>query len=131
MPEKRPASPSEAASGQKIYISESIHDRKSVFVGYYSPDVAVKGKVLQSREDVKSASHRILGWRLPSSQRTLLPGATPIFRTGHDDDGENWAGKKIEKVMEELGIQGTIMVARWYGGELLGPARFKHISTLR
>jgi hypothetical protein len=59
-----------------------------------------------------------------------LSSSRPILKTGHDDDGENWAGKKLEKVMEELDIQGVIMVARWYGGELLGPVRFKHIEDV-
>lgn len=118
MPPKRLASPEQSlARPSKIYISESIHDRKSVFVGYYSPDLSKKSKELQQRDDVRSASHRILAWRLPSNQRTLLPNAQPVFQSGHDDDGENWAGRKIEKLLEELGISGTIMVARWYGGE--------------
>lgn len=131
MPPKRPASPPEASAGpSKVYISESVHDRKSVFVGYYAPNTSTKPKELQLRDDVRSASHRILGWRLPSNQKTLLPNAQPVFKTGHDDDGENWAGKKVEKVMEELGIPGVIMVARWYGGELLGPVRFKHIEDV-
>jgi hypothetical protein len=30
--------------------------------------------------------------------------------------------------MEQLNVQGTIVVARWYGGVLLGPVRFKHIE---
>ena len=131
MPPKRPASPTPAStSASKVFTSESIHDRKSVFVGYYSPDPSKKPKELQLRDDVRSASHRILGWRLPSNQQTLLPNAQPVFKTGHDDDGENWAGKKVEKVLEELNLQGTIMVARWYGGELLGPVRFKHIEDV-
>jgi hypothetical protein len=130
MPPKRPASPLESTSAaSKIHISESIHDRSSVFIGYYDPD-GQKPKELQSRHDVKSASHRILAWRLPSNQKTLLSSSRPIFKTGHDDDGENWAGKKLEKVMEELDVQGAIMVARWYGGELLGPVRFTHIENV-
>jgi hypothetical protein len=130
MPPKRPASPIQASAEQpKTYISEPIHDRNSVFIGYYSPGTT-KPKEVQQREDVRSASHRILAWRLPSSQKTLLPNAAPVLKTGHDDDGENWAGQKIEKVMEELNLQGVIMVARWYGGELLGPARFRHIEAV-
>jgi hypothetical protein len=130
MPPKRPASPTvdDASLPSKVFISESIHDRKSTFVGYYAHH-CTKPKELQIREDVRSASHKILAWRLPSNQKTLLSSSRPIFKTGHDDDGENWAGRKIEKIMEELEVQGVIMVARWYGGELLGPARFTHIET--
>lgn len=133
MPPKRPASPAYDGAdspSSRVYISESIHDRKSVFIGYYTPNISIRPKSLQLRNDTKSASHRILGWRLPSTQQTLLPNAPPVYKSGHDDDGEQWAGRRVEKSMEELNIQGTIMVARWYGGELLGPARFKHIEDV-
>lgn len=32
--------------------------------------------------------------------------------------------------MEDLDVQGVCMVARWYGGELLGPVRFTHIENV-
>lgn len=51
-----------------------------------------------------------------------------LFETGFDDDGESYAGKKVVKVLEELGVQGVVVVGRWYGGVLLGPVRFAHIE---
>jgi len=50
------------------------------------------------------------------------------LKTGHDDDGEQWAGKRLEKVLEELDVEGSVVVARWYGGVLLGPVRFNHFE---
>ncbi|KIW03185.1 uncharacterized protein PV09_05412 [Verruconis gallopava] len=130
MPPKRPVpSDDSVVTPAKVFISESIHDRKSVFVGYFAPD-HVTPKDLQARDDVKSASHRVVAWRLPSNQKTLFSSSRPIFKSGHDDDGEQWAGRKIENLMEQLDIQGVIMVARWYGGALLGPVRFKHIEDV-
>lgn len=49
---------------------------------------------------------------------------------GHDDDGENWAGKKVERVLEMLGVTGSLVVARWYGGVMMGPARFACIESV-
>lgn len=64
-------------------------------------------------------------WRRPSSQRSL--SSKPLIESGHDDDGEKYGGKTIGKVMEAMDIQGTVVVARWYGGVMLGPVRFDHI----
>ena len=44
------------------------------------------------------------------------------------DDGEKHAGKKLEKVLVEMDVEGVVVVARWYGGILLGPVRFEHVE---
>lgn len=49
---------------------------------------------------------------------------------GHNDDGESWAGKKVERVLEMLDVTGALVVARWYGGVLMGPARFACIESV-
>ncbi|KAI9872505.1 MAG: hypothetical protein M1823_008151, partial [Watsoniomyces obsoletus] len=54
----------------------------------------------------------------------------PIYVTGSDDDGEKYGGKRIEKVLDELKVEGTAVVVRWYGGVLLGPVRFTHIENV-
>lgn len=44
---------------------------------------------------------------------------------GIEDDGESWAGSKILKVMkDQAAIDAVVIVSRWYGGVMLGPARF-------
>ena len=53
----------------------------------------------------------------------------PLFDIGHDDDGEQYAGKRLEKVLTEMNVEGAVVVARWYGGVLLGPVRFTHIEN--
>ncbi len=67
-------------------------------------------------------------WRKPSKQRALSKNLPRLFETGSDDDGERYAGKKLERVLEEAGVEGAVVVARWYGGVLLGPVRFTHIE---
>lgn len=108
-----------------IYRSSPIEDRSSKFIAFYSPTVAAKE--LQAHTDFKSASHRIAAWRKPSTQSSL--NAERPLETGHDDDGEKYGGKALEKVLLEMEVEGAVVVARWYGGVLLGPVRFDHIKN--
>jgi putative IMPACT (imprinted ancient) family translation regulator len=130
MSKKRSRSPSEDKSS--IFKSRNIEDRESTFVGIYSR--TIPAKELQKLPEYKSASHRMIGWRKPSTQQTLnaRTGATQkvIYTTGYDDDGEKYGGKRIEKVLNELNVEGSVMVVRWYGGTLLGPVRFTHIEDV-
>ena len=108
-----------------IFTSSPIEDRSSKFIAFYSPTLSAKE--LQAHTDFKSASHRTAAWRKPSSQRVL--SAQRLLETGHDDDGEKYGGKALEKVLVETDVEGAIVVARWYGGVLLGPVRFDHIKN--
>ena len=130
MSRKRALSPSPPPSASlplEIFRSAPIKDRSSIFVGAYS--LSLSAKALQGLPDCKSASHRIAAWRRPSRQRSLLPGAETLYDTGCDDDGERYAGKRLEKVLEDMNVEGSVVVARWYGGTMLGPVRFTHIET--
>ena len=109
----------------RIFKSSPIEDRSSTFVAFYSPTLAAKE--LQAHSEFKSASHRIAAWRKPSSQRAL--NAQRLLETGHDDDGEKYGGKTLEKVLIEMEVEGAVVVARWYGGVMLGPVRFDHIKN--
>ena len=108
-----------------IFTSSPIEDRSSKFIAFYSPTLSAKE--LQAHTEFKSASHRIAAWRKPSSQRAL--SAQRLLDTGHDDDGEKYGGKALEKVLTENDVEGAVVVARWYGGVLLGPVRFDHIKN--
>jgi putative IMPACT (imprinted ancient) family translation regulator len=128
---KRPRSPSptKSASGDAdhdFWVSEPIEDRSSTFRAFFSP--TMPAKELQKLDQIKDASHRILAWRSPSSQRTLV-GNVRTLETGTDDDGERYGGRHVLKVIEEMRVEGAVVVARWYGGVMLGPARFAHIEN--
>lgn len=122
MSQKRPRSPSPHPT-QHIFRSAPISDRSSKFVALYSPFLSAKE--LRAQLDIKSAIHRIAAWRKPSSQRAL--SSQRLFDTGHDDDGEKYGGKTLDSVLASMEVEGAIVVARWYGGVMLGPARFDHI----
>lgn len=45
------------------------------------------------------------------------------------DDGEKFGGEHLIKVLREEGITDVLVVcSRWFGGTMLGPARFTHIE---
>ena len=84
---------------------------------------------LQNLPSFKTATHRIAAWRTPSDQKSLTPATKVLYDLGHDDDGEKWAGGKLQHVLKETGAEGVVVVARWYGGQNIGPIRFTHIEN--
>lgn len=126
MARKRGISPAHETQPQP-FVSGTIEDRQSTFIAHFSPTTTAKS--LQAAPELKTASHRIAAWRKASTQRTLSADRQ-IFSTGSDDDGEKYAGKRLERVLNEQNVEGAIVVARWYGGVLLGPVRFTHIENV-
>ncbi|KAK5154048.1 hypothetical protein LTR04_006100 [Oleoguttula sp. CCFEE 6159] len=126
MPPKRSRSPTSPSPSQ-IYRSTPIEDRSSTFIAYYSPSLPVK--TLETHPDFESASHRIAAWRKPSTQSALLPNSQRLYDVSHRDDGERNAGQRLAKVLVEMQVTGAVVVARWYGGIMLGPIRFNHIEN--
>jgi putative IMPACT (imprinted ancient) family translation regulator len=117
--------PRDSPSEPTIYRSAPIEDRDSTFIGLYSPDLGPKD--LQKLHELKSASHRMLAWRRESNQQSLT--SSKQYVTGNDDDGEKYGGRKVENVLIRMKVTGACVVARWYGGTMLGQARFAHIEN--
>ncbi len=124
MSQKRPRSLSPDSSPE-TFKSSPIEDRSSTFIALYSPTLTAKE--LQAHNEFKTASHRIAAWRKPSAQQAL--DRQRVFETGYDDDGERYGGKNLERVLVEMSVEGAVVVARWYGGVMLGPVRFEHIKN--
>ena len=110
-----------------IFRSASVEEQKSVFIAAFSSSLSVKA--LQSLPEFVSATHRIAAWRKRSRQRTLAPESKILYDLGHDDDGEKWAGARLQHVLNDMQIEGAVVVARWYGGTNIGPIRFTHIEN--
>jgi hypothetical protein len=127
-----------------IFTSDTIIDRSSAFTAIYSPTLSARA--LQASSSVATATHRIAAWRVPSRQITLnslakfagvasaqtqphTTATTQLYDAGHDSDGEKGAGRRLEKVLADEGVEGSLVVGRWYGGVMLGPIRFTHIET--
>ncbi|KAL7277763.1 hypothetical protein ACG7TL_008705 [Trametes sanguinea] len=121
-----------------LATSQEVRDRGSIFVANVfsatSPDEARKAvhHLKHVAHGHRPATHEIAAWRC----MVLKPGKTGLggpddfeVVSGYDDDGEKYAGGRVLKVMQAEGvIDAVVVVSRWYGGEMLGPARFDHIE---
>ena len=108
--------------------SDTIVDRKSTFQAH----VALISSVEESKElmrflctdnKIARATHNI--WAL----RIVQPNGVII--SDNDDDGETAAGGRLMHLLDMMKVENAVcVVSRWYGGILLGPARFKHINNV-
>ncbi|PVH97797.1 hypothetical protein DM02DRAFT_67774 [Periconia macrospinosa] len=125
---KRERSPSPKTDPIPNYFRSSrIIEGTSSFEAAFSPDISAK--TLQTLPEFASATHRIAAWRRRSRQRSLMPKTKILYDTGHDDDGEKYAGSRLQHVLNDSQVEGEIVVARWYGGQNIGPIRFTHIEN--
>lgn len=113
-----------------IYHSHRITDRKSKFQAHFArcySEEEVRLVIQTVRDDPKcsEAVHPcIYAWKLEgSTQGEELAGSS--------DDGEGGAATFLENLLQTRNISnGLLMVTRWFGGTLLGPDRFRHISGI-
>lgn len=135
-----------------------INDRDSLFVGFVyalsAPSQAEITHCLSHLTKVVQPQH-IPTDRLPPAMQHLAPsrrGATHDMHAwrclalkrgrdglggpedfgleeGQEDDGEKYGAKEIAKAIKMYGATDVlVIVSRWYGGTMLGPARFRHIE---
>ncbi|CAO2649103.1 Nn.00g100520.m01.CDS01 [Neocucurbitaria sp. VM-36] len=121
---ERSASPS---SESGVFRSARIEEQKSVFVAAFSPSSSAKA--LQTLPEFRTATHKIAAWRKRSRQKSLMPDSKILYDLGHDDDGEKWAGGRLSNVLKDTQVEGVVVVARWYGGQNIGPIRFTHVEN--
>lgn len=144
MPAKRSLSPSTSSSiataetpvPPPIYHSKSaIEDRSSTFRAAFIPLLSSQSskpsgptaaRQLQALPDFADATHRVVAWRCRGSQKTI--SGVGLLDLGHDDDGETYGGKTLERLLDRERIEGAVCVARWYGGVMLGRVRFDWIQ---
>ena len=73
---------------------------------------------------IARATHNMLAYRFVDADRS------GVLVSDNDDDGEAGSGAKLAGLLELTGAQNVlVVVSRWFGGVLLGPARFKWIAT--
>lgn len=86
-----------------------------------SPDSSLVRQVMDAllgNSKVQQASHNMMAYRLPN-------------RDDFDDDGEAQAGKRMLHMLQMMNVSETmVVVSRWFGGTLLGPARFGIINNV-
>ena len=77
-------------------------------------------ELLFNDKKVAKATHNMFAYRF-TNDGTLV--------SDNDDDGEKGSGSKIAALLELSHVENVlVVVSRWYGGTLLGPARFKWIA---
>lgn len=127
VPRIAPQLEAELPEGCKLYTSEPILDRKSVFIGYAckitSPaDVSRVVNYLLSDRKIAKATH-------PTMLAYRVRGSGDIIHQDNDDDGESAAGSRLAHLLQILELEDVlVVVTRWYGGIHLGSDRFKHIN---
>ncbi|KAH9174944.1 ribosomal protein S5 domain 2-like protein [Lactarius sanguifluus] len=123
---------------EPLATSTEILDRQSTFVAHIfraaTPQKArsIHSHVRQVLHAKRPASHEIMAWRcmVLKEGRTGLRGDDDFkIEEGSEDDGEQWAGTHVLKMMRsEAIVDAVVIVSRWYGGTMLGPIRFTHIQ---
>ena len=77
-------------------------------------------ELLFNDKKVAKATHNMFAYRF-THDGTLV--------SDNDDDGEKGSEKKIAALLEMCHVEDVlVVVSRWFGGSLLGPARFKWIA---
>lgn len=108
---------------QAMAISQEVRDRGSTFVAsiYQASTVEEAQSRIKHVKHVvhgaKPASHEIAAWRC----MVLKNGCTGLggpddfeLKIGSSDDGENWAGGRVLKVMQRHAIMNAVVVvSRW------------------
>lgn len=110
-----------------VFKSATIEEQTSSFVGAFSPSLSIKE--VQKLPEFRTATHKMAAWRKRSRQKSLMPDTKILYDLGHDDDGEKWAGGRLQNVLKDTEAEGVVVVARWYGGQNIGPIRFTHIEN--
>ncbi|ORE06675.1 UPF0029-domain-containing protein [Rhizopus microsporus var. microsporus] len=115
-------------SPPKIFSSEPLVDRKSVFVAHVAKvdnvhQVKLVISCLLENKKIAKATHNILAYRITMPDGKVLQD--------NDDDGETAAGSRLLHLMQILQVENAVViVTRWYGGVPLGPDRFKDINNI-
>lgn len=112
----------------KVISGERVYEKKSSFQAHMAPvssseEVEAVIDTLLENSKVKSATHPvIMAYRIEIGNG--------MFLQDYDDDGESAAGGRLLHLLQVADVRNVvIVVSRWYGGILLGPSRFMHITN--
>ncbi|EKM53376.1 uncharacterized protein PHACADRAFT_99607 [Phanerochaete carnosa HHB-10118-sp] len=121
-----------------LATSQEIRDRGSTFIAnaFRASNDEEARKAVNYLKNVmhgqKRATHEMYAWRcmVLKQGKTGLGGEEEFeVKQGNEDDGEKFGSARVMKIMQAEGvIDAVVVVSRWYGGEMLGPARFNHIE---
>lgn len=116
-------------SNLAIYHSVALVERKSTFIAHCC-EVRSMDQVREFRCIVLAdkrygrATHNIFAYRFTCA-------VSGVVYNDCDDDGESAAGARLAEMLRLMNLTRgvAIVVSRWFGGQLLGPDRFKLINN--
>ncbi|GKT44104.1 protein IMPACT-B [Colletotrichum spaethianum] len=84
---------------------------------------ALVHSLLLSEPHLQTATHNAWAYRVPKQGRVAGMGEV---HEACEDDGETGCGEFILRLMREAGVVDVVVVlSRWFGGEMLGPDRWR------
>ena len=133
-----PPPPPDAAAADMAYAARAaalriashppVTVKRSTFQAHVAPvaspaDARAAVDCLLSHRRIAAATHNIMAYR-------IVDGVTGAVTADCDDDGEAAAGGRLAFMLGAAKVSGAVViVSRWYGGILLGPARFGIINN--
>lgn len=118
-----------AVMGKLLIHGEASMEKRSTFQAHLAPvtevaQVQAAMDALLQNNKIRSATHNIMAYRI---ERRNGPAGT--FLQDCDDDGEEAAGGRLLHLLQMVDARNVmVVVSRWFGGVLLGPARFGLIN---
>lgn len=113
-----------------ILSGEPLTEKRSTFQAHLAEvtDVSevemVMSRLLENNK-IRNATHNIMSYRIARND------AAGSFLQDFDDDGEHAAGGRLLHLLQMVDAQNVVVVvSRWFGGILLGPARFGLINKV-
>mmetsp|Transcript_4694 Transcript_4694/g.13146 ORF Transcript_4694/g.13146 Transcript_4694/m.13146 type:complete len:295 (+) Transcript_4694:57-941(+) len=113
--------------------SEPFVVQKSTFQGHVcritqESDVSLAMDQLLYENKLSSklarASHNMMAYR-------VCEEPSGVWKSDNDEDGEDGAGSRLSHLLQVRNENGLlVVVSRWFGGILLGPKRFAHITNV-
>ncbi len=94
-------------------------------------------ELLFNNKKVGKATHNMFAYRFyaaeennnDNNENDNVKKKSTLLVKDNDDDGEKGSGAKLASLLELSSAENVlVVVSRWYGGQLLGPSRFKWIA---
>lgn len=94
-------------------------------------------ELLFNDKKVGKATHNMFAYRFYADEENNndngdndnVKKTSTLLVKDNDDDGEKGSGAKLASLLELSSAENVlVVVSRWYGGQLLGPSRFKWIA---
>ncbi|KAL4442964.1 hypothetical protein ABPG77_008455 [Micractinium sp. CCAP 211/92] len=111
-----------------VVHAEPFTEKRSTFQAHLAPATSMKHvealmELLLQNNKIRAATHNIMAYRIEQADHGT-------FLQDYDDDGETAAGGRLLHLLQMVDARNVcVVVSRWYGGILLGPARFTHINN--